>query len=272
MKAFHLRALAYLTAIFAVTAAHSEITPTPGPADARIRNAPYDENEVYRLYGFVGYDIALEFEKDETFRRVNGGDLKALTYSAQDNTFTFKPRVRTVRMNLTVTTTKRRYYIQYSATDKDPESVSENAMYVVRFVYPPEPPGTHKRSAAEEVEADLAAAQTARSRNRDYWFCGRPELQPDAASDDGVQTRFTFAPRAELPAVFLRNADGSESLVNFTVQGDDLIVHRVARQWVLRRGRLGACIVNKSFSGAGERLETGTLSNEVERASRVPLP
>ena len=265
-------ALAYVTAILLCQSVRAEITPTPGPADARIRSAPYDENEVYRLYGFVGYDIALEFAKDETFKRVNGGDLKALTYSAQDNTFTFKPRVRTVRMNLTVTTSKRRYYIQYSATDKDPEALSENAMYVVRFVYPPEPPSAHKRTPEEEVEADLAAAQSARPRNWDYWFCGRAELKPDAASDDGVQTRFTFAARAELPAVFLRNADGSESLVNFTVQGDDLIVHRVARQWVLRRGRLGACIVNKSFSGAGERLDTGTLSHEVERASRVPRP
>ncbi len=50
----------------------------------------------------------------------------------------------------------------------------------------------------------------ARLRNTDYWFCGRSELKPIAASDDGVQTRLTFAPRSELPVVFLRNADGSE--------------------------------------------------------------
>ncbi|HVZ33601.1 MAG TPA: TrbG/VirB9 family P-type conjugative transfer protein [Polyangiaceae bacterium] len=259
-------------ALFAAQVVHAEITPIPGPADARIRTAPYDANEVYRLYGFVGYDIALEFAKDETFQRVNGGDLKAITYSAQENTFTFKPRVRTVRMNLTVTTSKRRYYIEYSATDQAPESAGELAMYVVRFVYPPDPPEARKPTRAEEIETKLAAAQSARPRNFDYWFCGHPELKPDAAFDDGVQTRFTFAARAELPAIFLRNPDGSESLVNFTVQGDELIVHRVARQWILRRGRLGACIVNQSFSGAGEHLESGTLSRDVERASRVPRP
>ena len=250
----------------------AEITPTAGAADARIRSAPYDANQVYRLYGFVGYDIALEFEPDETFRRVNGGDLKALTYSAQENTFTFKPRVKTVRMNLTVTTNKRRYYIQYSATDKDPESDSQFAMYVVRFVYPPEPPGGRQPTKEERVEGELGLARVARPRNGDYWFCGSAELKPDAASDDGVQTRFTFAPRAELPAVFLRNGDGSESLVNFTVQGEDLILHRVARQWVLRRGRLAGCVVNKSFVGSGDALETGTLSNEVERVNRDPRP
>lgn len=270
MNARRARALSSLSVLLLGSLAHAEITPAPGPGDARIRTAPYDQNQVYRLYGFVGYDIALEFSPDETFKRVNGGDLKAVTYSAQDNIFSFKPRVHTVQMNFTVTTNKRRYYIQYSASDGDPQRESAYAMYVVRFVYPPDPP--HARTPAEAVEADLAAAQTARARNWDYWFCGAPQLKPDAVSDDGVQTRFTFGARAELPAVFVRNADGAEALVNFTVQGDDLVVHRVARQWVLRRGRLGACVVNKSFTGAGERLDSGTLSRDVERASRVPRP
>jgi len=248
----------------------AEVTPTPGPHDYRIRVAHYSPDEVYRLYGFVGYDIGLEFEPDETFKRVNGGDLKALTYSAQENTFTFKPRVRTTRTNLTVTTNKRRYYIQYSASDKDPDTSGANVMYVVRFIYPPR--GPHDRSAAEQMDDALTQAQGDRARNLDYWFCGRPDLKPTAVSDDGVHTRFSFSPRAELPAVFLRNADGSESLVNFTVTHGDLVVHRVAQQWILRRGRLAACVVNKSFTGGGERLESGTISGDVERASKVPQP
>lgn len=252
--------------------ARAEITPAPGRADPRIRTAPYSADEVYRLYGFVGYDIGLEFEKDETFKRVNGGDLKALTYAAEENTFTFKPRVKTARMNLTVTTNKRRYYIQYSASDKDPETAGGNVVYVVRFVYPPRAPGDRERTPAELVDEALNRAQNTRPRNWDYWFCGRSELKPTAASDDGVQTRLTFAPRADLPAVFLRNEDGSESLINFTVSGSDITVHRVARQFVLRRGRLTGCVVNKSFTGSGDRLETGTISNDVERASKAVRP
>src|SRR5690348_8206434 len=100
----------------------AEVTPSPGEGDSRIRVAPYSPDQVYRLFGFVGYDIELEFERDEAFKSVHGGDLKALIYSAEDNTFTFKPRVRTLKVNLTVTTNKRQYVIQYSATDKDPES------------------------------------------------------------------------------------------------------------------------------------------------------
>lgn len=263
-------ALAYVLMLSASQWLRAEIIPAPGPADSRIRSAPYSADEVYRLYGFVGYDIGLEFEKDETFKRVNGGDLKALTYAAQENTFTFKPRVKTVRMNMTITTNKRRYYIQYSATDRDPEIAGTNVMYVVRFVYPPKLP--NERTPAELIEEALTRAQSDRPRNWDYWFCGRSELKPAAASDDGVQTRLTFVPRAELPAVFLRNEDGSESLVNFTVSGSDLIVHRVAHQLALRRGRLVGCVVNKSFTVGGDRLESGTISGDVERARKEPRP
>jgi type IV secretion system protein VirB9 len=141
---------------------------------------------------------------------------------------------------------------------------------VVRFIYPPR--GPHDKSAAEQMDEAFTETQDKRARNYDYWFCGRADLKPTTVSDDGVHTRFVFSPRAELPAVFLRNADGSESLVNFTVVDGDLIVHRVAKQWVLRRGRLAACVVNKSFTGSGEPLESGTISGDVERASKAPRP
>jgi type IV secretion system protein VirB9 len=256
----------YICAMTLALQSRAEITPSPGPGDSRIRSAPYNADEVYRLYGFVGYDIGLEFAKNEAFKGVTGGDLKAISYSAQENTFTFKPRVRTARTNFTVTTNRRRYYIEYSATDKEPDVATGNVVYVVRFVYAP---GTDPElTPAEQVDAALTQAGRQRPRNFNYWFCGRPELKPIAAFDDGVQTHLTFSPRAEFPAVFLKNEDGSESLVNFTATKDDLIIHRVVRQLVLRRGRLVGCVVNKSFQGSGDRLESGTVSDEVERANK----
>ena len=66
--------------------------------------------------------------------------------------------------------------------------------------------------------------------NIDYWYCGSPTLKPVAASDDGVHTRLRFAANAELPGIFVRNADASESLLNFSMESGDVVVHRVARQ------------------------------------------
>src|SRR5260370_36351 len=107
-----------------------------------------------------------------------------------------------------------------------------------------------------------AAGYTPGQRYRLY---GYETLRPVAASDDGVHTRLTFGAKAELPAIFTRNDDGSESLLNFSVADGDVIVHRVARRFVLRRGRLTGCIVNKGFIGSGERLESGTVAPDVPR-------
>ena len=54
-----------------------------------------------------------------------------------------------------------------------------------------------------------------RPRNVDYWFCGNPAVKPVAASDDGVHTRLTFATKAELPAIFVRNDDGFRVALEF---------------------------------------------------------
>jgi type IV secretion system protein VirB9 len=246
--------------------------PTPGEkGDARIRSASYSENEVYRLFGYVGYDIRLEFAEGETFQSVDGGDLDSITYSAEGNTFRFKPRVRSVETNLAVTTNKRHYYIQYSADAKRPEEASGPVIYVVRFVYPTDPQRESGPSAAERIEQALDRAPESRARNVDYGYCGNRLIKPTSAFDDGAQTHLKFSARAELPALFVRNDDGSESLVNFTVEGDEVVIHRIARQFSLRRGRLTG-VVNRSFTGSGTRLQSGTLSPDVERSTKAPRP
>jgi len=255
--------------------ARAEIFPVPSKeGDPRIRTALYSANEVYRLFGYVGYDIRLEFAEDETFRSVDGGDLDALTYSADGNVFRFKPRAPTVETNLAVTTNKRTYYIQYSAQATRPELSSDPVIYVVRFDYPPEPKRAVKAAVAQaaQIEQALDRASAGRPRNLDYGYCGHPSLKPVGAFDDGAQTHLKFGARTELPAVFVRNDDDSEALVNFTVEGDEIVIHRIARRFILRRGRLAGCVVNRSYTGSGVRLESGTLSPEVERETRAPRP
>ncbi len=68
--------------------------------------------------------------------------------------------------------------------------------------------------------------------------------------------------------IFVRNDDGSESLLNFSVENGSVVIHRVARQFIVRRGRLAGCVVNQGFAGTGERLESGTLSPDVRRDRR----
>ena len=75
-----------------------------------------------------------------------------------------------------------------------------------------------------------------------------------------------------MPAIFVSDDDGSESLVNFTVDAGELVIHRVSRTFKVRRGRLVGCIVNKGFTGGGERLESGTVAPAVERITKQVRP
>ena len=242
----------------------AEELPARGVRDSRIRVADYNSDEVYRLYAFVGYQVDLEFEPGETYTGIGGGDLEGLTFGAYDNHLLLKPKAVNIGTNLTVFTNRRHYQFEYSATDRKPNLLHDEVIYAVRFTYPP-PPRKPGPTTEERIDADFAQAQSHRPRNIDYWFCGHETLRPTAASDDGVHTRLSFGAKAELPAIFVRNDDGSESLLNFSMQDGDVILHRVARQFVLRRGRLTGCIVNNGFSGGGERLESGTVAPDVKR-------
>lgn len=242
----------------------AETTPTKGATDARIRVAAYDGNQVYRLRGYIGYQIDFEFEAGETFVGLGAGDIDGLAFVGQDNHLFLKPKASRVATNITVLTNRRHYQLDYSALSQRPNEGDE-VIYALRFTYPAE--------AQSKSTAEFAAAQlnrqledaAGRSRNFDYWYCGDPTLRPMKASDDGVHTRIRFAGNADLPAIFVRNDDDSESLLNFSMDEGDVVIHRVARRFVLRRGKLTGCIVNQGYRGGGARLESGTVAPAVQR-------
>jgi type IV secretion system protein VirB9 len=249
----------------------AESVPTRGIVDSRIRSTTYNADEVYKLQGFVGYAIELIFEDGETFLGTGGGDLGGVTVDAHGNSVLLKPKAAIVATNLVVFTDRRAYRFDYSVSLRRPDGRPEDVIYAVRFAYPPKK-GTHGEATDTEINRELAGADKVRPRNVDYWYCGRGSIMPTAASDDGVHTRLTFGSRSEIPAIFVRNDDGSESLLNFSMDAGDVVIHRVAPKFFLRRGRLTGCIVNKGFLGAGLRLDTGTVSPHIERDLKAPRP
>jgi len=235
-----------------------------GTTDARIRVLVYATDEVYRLKGYVGYQIDLEFESGEVFVGLGTGDLDSLTFAAQDNHLFLKPRAGGVDTNLTVLTTRRTYHFDYTSTERRPDPSFGDVIYVLRFVYPAQ----RADRAAGVVEHELKTAPETRWHNLDYDYRGSLELKPVSAWDDGVQTHLRFDSDKELPALFIHNDDGSESLLNFSADAGELVVHRIARQLTVRRGRLHGCILNRGYVGSGERLESGTVTPKVKRATQ----
>lgn len=251
---------------------YADSVPMRGSADSRIRTVLYSPDEVVRLYGFAGYHLDLEFASDESFVGLSAGDPEAVSYSAHENVLTLRPKAASSLMNLTVSTNKHRYYFEYTIASHPPGRFGDEVMYAVRFMYPANPNLKESLTPEQRVARDLSLAQRNKPRNVDYWFCGNNSIKPIAASDDGVHTRLTFAAKAELPAIFVNNDDGSESLLNFNMDEGDVVIHRVAPRFIVRRGRLTGCIVNKHFVGGGERLDSGTIAPEVTRERKELAP
>lgn len=239
--------------------------------DARIRVVPYRADAVYRLRGYVGYQIDITFAPGERFVGLGVGDSKGVTFASEGNHLFLKPRAARVATNLTVLTNRRTYLFDYEAEPNPPDPGGADVIYALRFEYAL-PAVRAQPSERRRVETDLAAARSARPRNYDYWYCGDPSLKPTAAWDDGVQTTLVYGAHAELPAIFTSGEDGSESLVNFDVQAGRIVVQRVARRLIVRRGKLAGCIVDRAFAGGGERLSSGTIAPNVERVMRRAGP
>jgi type IV secretion system protein VirB9 len=250
---------------------HAELTPARGLVDPRVRIVAYDAEQVIRLHGYVGYQIHFQFADGETFVNLAAGDNKALDVGYEANHLVLKPLAEKVATNITVITTRRVYQFDYSASAERPDPDREDVIYSLRFIYPQE----EARKAAEALEQQRtnlklagAAEDLHRARNSDYWGCGATAIRPQSAYDDGVQTRLRFPAHAEFPTMYVKNDDESESLVNFTVDNDEVVIHRVARSFVLRRGKFVACIQNRSFDGGGQRLDTQTLVPGVQRVTK----
>jgi type IV secretion system protein VirB9 len=262
--------LGFLTTIACVSSqAHAALLPAPTSIDERVRTVAYVANQVYELQARIGYQIELQFEEGEELLGHGAGDLAGIEVAAFRNRVFLKPKVADVRTNLMLVTTRREYRFDYEVEASQSDDCL--CMYVVQFMYPPML-GVPRMREAERVDEALRKAVVRVPRNVDYWYCGDLPVRPVAASDDGVHTRIRFEVHAELPAIFVRNDDGSESLLNFSMDEGDVIVHRVAHRLIVRRGALQGCIVNQGFVGRGERLDSGTVTREVVRERKEAQP
>jgi type IV secretion system protein VirB9 len=266
-RAAFLRLWVWFICCLAATLVQAQALQAALRPDPRIRVVPYRADAVFRLRGYVGYQIDITFAPGERFVGLGVGDSKGVTFAAEANHLFLKPRATHVATDLTVLTNRRTYLFDYEADAAPPDPSGADVVYALRFEYPMVslPVASHQR---QQIATDLIAAQSTRARNYDYWYCGDPSLKPDAAWDDGVQTTLVFGAHVELPAVFALGEDGSESLVNFDVQMGRIVVQRVVRRLILRRGKLTGCIVDRAFAGGGSRLASGTIAPDVERVTR----
>lgn len=234
-------ALALLLTLF-TTPALALIEPHSGGGDPHIRIAPYDPDEVVAVRAVLGYQLTIEFEPGERIENVAIGDSLGwqVVPSRKADLLFVKPMDRAPLTNMTVVTSLRRYAFELSV--RPAARGARDAVYTLRFAYP---------APAAPVITAPEPPKPPEDRNHAYSYEGSAVLLPTRLFDDGQATWFQFAKGAEYPAVYAIESDGTQALVNFHSRDSYLVVDRMARGFVLRRGKEETRIFNDGFETPG---------------------
>jgi P-type conjugative transfer protein TrbG len=161
-----------------------------------------------------------------------------------------KPFSAGLTTNVVITTDRRTYHLSLTSTDR-------TAMAALSWIYPQDQliafkAATEQARAAQPVAAGLQIDQL----HFDYAISGdQPGWRPLRAFDDGRQTFIEFPASlsvGEAPPLFLVDAKGTASLVNYRVQGRFYVVDRLFDRAELRLGLKHQDIVRISRTGDAE--------------------
>ena len=211
-----LLAFAALAAAAIALPAAGQVRPQPGEGDPRIQSVMYDANQVVLLQVATGYQLTLEFAPDERIENVAVGDAGAwqVTPNKRGDRLFIKPVNGSVTTNLTVVTDARSYVFELS-----PGSPGSSP-FTVRFQYPPPPAPAAPQAAANEPGR--------------YKLTGSADLRPDAISDDGAKTYIMWRAEQTLPAVFIIDRDGKETLADGAMRDGRYVLDSVNNRLIFR--------------------------------------
>ena len=267
--------------LLAVPAVALEV-PRGADQDNRVRFVNYQPYNITRIVGTLRSSVQVEFAPDEEIAHVALGNTVAWEVAPAGHILFLKPRENQPLTNISVVTTrrdgsKRSYQMELTVRDGS-ISAGENTYFYVKYRYPADE--AERRRLEAEAKARAAQAGFADEvlsiheqygpRNWKYSAQGSVAIEPQAVYDNGKVTTFAFTGNQEMPAIYIENSDGTESLVPKTVQGDLVLVHAISRKFILRRGSDTLCIFNEAYSPVGVNPGTNTTSPSVERVAKVP--
>jgi len=213
------------------------VVPHPGAGDPRIHEVLYDPSEVVELHGALGFQLSLEFDPAERIENVAIGDSLGwqVTPNRKANLLFLKPMALRPDTNMTVVTNLRRYNFALSVKA---HAAARSVPFSVRFLYPPPVYATVLPPPPPPPPVD---------RNHAYSYQGSSKALPDRMFDDGQATYFAFRAQEDLPAIFAVDPDGSETVVNSHMRDGYIVVDRLARGFVLRRGSEVTRVFNDGY-------------------------
>lgn len=267
-----MKAAPYIAALlFALPLYSSALSvPKAGPKDYRVKFVDYNADEVFRVKAFYLRNLRIQLAPGEQVVDIGIGDPVAWDHVPSGNNIFLKPKYENATTNMSVVTNRRTYEFELHASKPPKSGDYVDLTYAIKFRYPEEAAALQlaeqRRKEAEGLlDTDPELDQ---NTNWNYWVQGSESLSPDRAYDDRRFTYLRFSHNKDMPAVYAIDETGSEALVNTHVEGDFIVVHKIAQQFVLRRGSMVACVFNKSYDPKGLSSESGTVSDSVTRVIR----
>lgn len=272
-------ALIVATAL-AVTAgsASAETLPVPAGFDRHVQRVDYNPLNVVRIVTSPSASTQLIFGPTETITQVAIGEAEAWLAQPTGNLLFLKPSGLHHATNMQVVTrldggALRSYQFRLLTVGR---RSALQPVYAVAFGYPAD--AAAARAAQVQRVAQAAAEQAAEARLRTAWAEGPRNyryvaqgsrmIEPTAVSDNGRQTAFRFPGNMRVPTIYVAAPDGQETIVPYTMIGDQAVVQTTARIFTLRDGREALRIVNQGFDPVGRNPGTGTGAADVARSVR----
>jgi type IV secretion system protein VirB9 len=255
--------------------------PRGASQDSRVRFVNYQPFNITRVVGTLRSSVQVEFASDEEIAHVALGNSVAWEVAPAGNILFLKPRENQPVTNISVVTTRRdgstrSYQMELTVRDGSVEA-GQNTYFYVKFRYPEDEAEFRRQQAASKAlaaqakDADnvLALHEAYGPRNWRYSAQGSQALEPQSVYDNGKITTFAFVGNQEMPAIYIENSDGSESLVPKSVDGNLVMVHAISRKFILRRGKDVLCVFNEAYDRVGINPDTNTTSPSVERVVKT---
>lgn len=241
-------------------------TPVPSEKDSRIRYVEYDAENVVQLDGVIGIATHIILQEGEEYVTHAFGDAEAWSFAIERNHVFIKPKADHADTNLVIVTDKRSYNfrLNYIPTRR------ASAVYQLAFTYPAETV-TANTAAVERAATDAAFSIQRGRPNLEYTMSGDYGIAPVNVWDNGEFTFFKFPGNRDVPAIYIVDAAGNESIVNRNTVGaanDVVVVQKINPKFYLRLGSQALAVFNEAFDPYGVPNDSGTSSPVVERVIR----
>lgn len=210
--------------------------------DTRIRYVTFNNNAVTTVQAAMGVSTMIELSPNEVIETISAGDTKGWSIVPKKGSrFLFvKPLTEDAWTNVNIITNRRSYSLLLQTTRERQAAIS----FQVRFKYPDEDVNARLLSEAQENAKNPNLKNLDQANlNYDYAYKGDDSLKPRVVFDDGTKMFLEFT--GDIPAIFVVDDKGRESLVNLRTEGQYTIVDKAARQFTLRAGSKTLCLYNR---------------------------